>query len=106
MFLAKKKCKRNEAPHHIDDENSLISTLHALNFLYEEALRSNHSYIACILKNTIYCCEEIIADRPGTTEKFKTSNYCLGLLKGFLRLSENERKSFVNVIGHLECLGL
>jgi hypothetical protein len=44
------------------EEDSLISTKHALRFLYEEALRNDHYTMAIILRDTLNYCEEIIGE--------------------------------------------
>ena len=40
--------------------DSLISTKHALRYLYEEALRNNHYKMALILQDTLICCDQLI----------------------------------------------
>ena len=44
------------------EEDSLISTKHALRFLYEEALRNDHYAMAIILRDTLNYCEQIISN--------------------------------------------
>jgi len=53
------------------EENALVSTKHALRFLYEDALRHDHYAMAVILKNTLFFCEKIINDRICEAGSFK-----------------------------------
>ena len=59
----KARYKPGEPSEKGNEADALVSTKHALLFLYEEALRNGHHAIAVILRDTLNFCEEIIGDK-------------------------------------------